>query len=307
MNAGNNRTPWSADAGGNADAAAAGAELGWAIRSGRAEDVMRRTAARVRRRRVQALATGLGLVVMGVGSWLAWFHASPAAATTPATLIAPTVVSSIETRTLADGTVVELGRGAQMVVEYSAAKRRVTLVRGNAHFEVAKDANRPFVVAAGDIEARALGTAFAVQLSPSTVEVLVTHGTVRVDRPRASSPATDAKPPETVLQAGNRVVVGFAGGDALPLVVETVSGLEESERLAWRVPLLEFSGTPLSEVILNFNRHGRSQLIFGDDSIRGLQLSGVLRADNTELLLRLLKIEFGIQADREGDRVVLRR
>lgn len=293
----------------DADAAAAEAELAWAVRAGQAEHVMRRTAVRVRQRRVRALATGAGVVCLGALAWFNWPGYSSALKTAPAAVVASTVVSSVETRTLVDGTIAELSRGAQIVVEYSAARRRVTLVRGNAHFEVAKDAARPFVVTAGDVEARALGTAFAVQLGASTVEVLVTHGTVQVDRagPVSSpAPTSSVKPADAILQAGNRVVVELAAARS-PLTIETVSAPEASERLAWRVPLLEFSGTPLSEVIPLFNRHGKPRLSFGDDSIRALQLSGVLRADNTDLLLRLLKVEFGINADRHEDVVVLRR
>jgi transmembrane sensor len=45
-----------------------------------------------------------------------------------------------ERRTLEDGSVVELNRGAAVEVAFSAAERRVTLVRGEANFAVAKDA-----------------------------------------------------------------------------------------------------------------------------------------------------------------------
>lgn len=294
----------------DADAAAAELELAWAVHAGQVEEVMRRTAARVRRRRVRAFAASLSIACLGVVAWVGWAGYFRAGKTAPAAAVASTVVSSVEMRILADGSVAELSRGAQMVVEFSEAQRRITLVRGSAHFEVSKDATRPFVVTAGDVEARALGTAFAVQLGASTVEVLVTHGTVQVDRSAAlaaPSSRSDAKAAEAVLQAGDRVVVGLAADAGSPLVVETVSEPEASQRLAWRVPLLEFSGTPLSEVIPLFNRHGKPRLTFGDDSIRNLQLSGVLRADNTDLLLRLLAIEFGIHAEGHGEEIVLRR
>ncbi len=308
MNPRKQMAPSSADLRGDADAAAAEAELAWAIDRGQAEQVMRRTAARVRQRRLRSFAAGLSVICVAVFGWFAWSGHSAREVRTP--VAATPVVSSVETRTLADGSVAELSRGAQMVVEFSATRRSVTLVRGNAHFEVAKDPARPFVVTAGDVEARAVGTAFAVQLGGSTVEVLVTHGTVEVDRADQAAMrvlAPEAKPAEVVLTAGKRVVIDLAASDRAPLVVETVTGAEASERLAWRIPLLEFSGTPLSDVVALFNRHGKPHLTFGDDSIRSLQLSGVLRADNTDLLLHLLKIEFGIQAERRAGEIVLRR
>jgi transmembrane sensor len=78
------------------------------------------------------------------------------------------------------------------------------------------------------------------------------------------------------------------------------------EHLAWRVPRLELSGTPLSKALPMFNEHGRVHLRLADPALGRLQLSGVLRADDTESLLRLLEGEFALTAERRGDELVLR-
>jgi ferric-dicitrate binding protein FerR (iron transport regulator) len=77
--------------------------------------------------------------------------------------------------------------------------------------------------------------------------------------------------------------------------VRSVPSGERRERLNWRVPLLEFSGTPLAEAIPMFNRHGRRHLVL-DPALGRLQLSGTLRADDTDSLFILLRNEFGIIA-----------
>ena len=51
----------------------------------------------------------------------------------------------------ADGTVVELKRGADISVEFSKRLRRVVLLRGEAHFQVAKNKDWPFAVDAGGL------------------------------------------------------------------------------------------------------------------------------------------------------------
>jgi transmembrane sensor len=171
---------------------------------------------------------------------------------------------------------------------------------------VAKDATRPFIVAANGIEVRAVGTAFVVQVGGTAVEVVVTEGTVAVDKLReASAVATAATltppAPLATVGAGNRVTIDLAAiavAPAPPAVI-AVTEAELSSRLAWRVPRLEFSGTPLAEVIPMFNRHGRTKLML-DPALGGLQMSGVLRADNVDALLQLLKNEFGIEAERAG-------
>jgi ferric-dicitrate binding protein FerR (iron transport regulator) len=77
--------------------------------------------------------------------------------------------------------------------------------------------------------------------------------------------------------------------------VRSVPSGERRERLNWRVPLLEFSSTPLAEAIPMFNRHGRRRLVL-DPTLGRLQLSGTLRADDTDSLFILLRNEFGIIA-----------
>jgi transmembrane sensor len=57
----------------------------------------------------------------------------------------------------------------------------VVLERGEAHFQVAKNPARPFVVVARGVEIRAVGTAFSVGLESTRVEVLVTEGQVAVE------------------------------------------------------------------------------------------------------------------------------
>ena len=77
--------------------------------------------------------------------------------------------------------------------------------------------------------------------------------------------------------------------------MRSVPSGERRERLNWRIPLLEFSGTPLAEAIPMFNRHGRRHLVL-DPTLGRLQLSGTLRADDTDSLFILLRNEFGIIA-----------
>ena len=95
-------------------------------------------------------------------------------------------------RTLEDGTVVELNKGAVLAVEFSARVRRVRLERGEAHFTVTKNPARPFIVSARGMDVVAVGTAFNVRLDSAVVEVLVTEGRVRVsEMPEAAAGAAE--------------------------------------------------------------------------------------------------------------------
>ncbi len=175
---------------------------------------------------------------------------------------------------------------------------------GEAHFDVFKDTGRPFVVVAHGVEIRAVGTAFSVGLGASSVEVLVTEGKVAVENPvnLVELPSAIAvAPPLATVTAGNRVVVELATPMVAAPPVEPISTLELKEKLAWRLPRLNFSAAPLAEVIEVFNRHSHLRIALADPSLANLQISGLLRADNADSLLEMLELEFGIQSERVGE------
>jgi len=203
-----------------------------------------------------------------------------------------------ESRLLSDGSRIELNNGAEVAVDFGGALRRVELRRGDALFHVAKNPNRAFVVTAGRVEIRAVGTAFSVQLGEAQVKVLVTEGRVAVEDARARGGPT-------YVDAGNCAVVEVAPAVAKSPDVLPVSQAEVSDRLSWAVPRLQFSGTALSEALPLFNRYGNVRLVLADPALGSLKLSGVLRADNTGSLLSLLEGEFGLRATRRGDEIIL--
>jgi transmembrane sensor len=183
----------------------------------------------------------------------------------------------------------------------------VTLLEGEAHFEVVADPQRPFVVIALGVEVRAVGTAFSVELGASRVQIVVTEGKIAVNRPASEhslAAAGGALPPAqplAIVHAGNHVVVEMAANATESPAVLPMSPTELVEKLSWRIPRLEFSRTPLAEVVGIFNRHSRTRIVLVDPGLADLQISGVLRADNTDSILQLLKLEFGIRAERAGE------
>jgi transmembrane sensor len=268
---------------------------------GLAGDLDRELTRRDRRRRFAGLAAAVA--VLAVVVWLWRPPVSP-----PPTAPGSAVVLAPPKRLLPDGSVVELRPGAAIAVDFAGPLRRVALRRGEAHFQVAKDPARPFVVSAGAVRVRAVGTRFSVDLGARAVEVLVTEGRVAVDRPAAAPPAflPGVSPPLAVVDAGQQVVVELAPG-APPPAVQAFGPDEAATRLAWRAPRLEFSGTPLADAVALLNRYNGVNLVIGDPTLAPIELSGYFRADNTEAFLRVLQSSFGIASERVGDTVTLRR
>lgn len=277
--------------------------LDWPDRTAMADAVLAAVERRVRhrrqlRRRAAATVASLTLLVVAGATWF-----RPSSFPAAAALAAGATLTQPTRQLLTDGSQIELNGDAQVRVEFSPAVRRVTIVRGEAHFEVAHDTARPFVVVAGEVSVRAVGTAFSVRLAPSDVNVLVTDGRVAVDRATVDPVA----PPVQALafvSKGARVAVAAAdlAPNAPRPTVVAVAAPEIAEQLAWRVPRLEFNDTPLREAVELFNRHGNVRLSLAVPALGELRVSGVVRADNTPALLQLLRADYGVEAQRLGDR-----
>lgn len=249
------------------------------------------------RTRLQRFAPLLLAAAAGIAVAAFWFRPwSPA----PAPAVAQ--IRGYERRVLADGSTVELNRGAAIEVAFTAEERRVTLLRGEALFTVAKNPRCPFVVRAGEVGVRAVGTAFNVRLDAAAVDVLVTEGRVQIDPPQDQT-AASAPPP--LVAAGERAVVPRASA-AAPRI-QRVSADETSRLVAWQPQLLDFSSVPLRRVLEEFNRRNRRQLRLADESLGRLPIVASVRSDNIEGLLHFLAINAGLHADDRGPEIVLRR
>ncbi len=252
---------------------------------------------------------------------LVW-AAGLAAAAAIAVLVAPrllaprhtaeTAVGAFQKFDLPDGSVALLNTDTAIDTAFTDAERRVQVVRGEVFFTVAKDPARPFVVTAGPVAVRAVGTAFNVHRHNGTVEVLVTEGRVRLDEAdqRRSLPApAAAQAGARELAAGERAVV------AVPVrtqeaatsvaVVQQVSAVEVRRALAWQERRLEFDEVPLAEIVRQFNRHNQTKLVVDDAQLAQQRFSGVFRADGQESFLRLLQEDFGVQVTRRGREIFL--
>jgi len=260
-----------------------------------------RTQARPLRWRVVAWAGAAAAVVtillwVGLGS-----RPVPVGPLVPSTL-STALAAPCEQRILDDGTVVQLNRGAQLSVDFTADVRWVHLLRGEAHFAVASSPERPFVVLAGGVTVRAIGTAFNVQLTSTAVEVVVAEGRVAVAREAEAQ----SSPLAPVLDARKRVIVPLR--DVAPAPSPTrLTEAELAARLDWRPRILDFTDEPLASVVAELNRRNPVQLLPESAALRGLRVNASIRSDNVEGFVRLLEASFNLRAEwRTETEIVLR-
>jgi transmembrane sensor len=209
---------------------------------------------------------------------------------------------------LPDGSLVRLNTNSLLVMEFTAAERRVRLERGEAFFEVAKNPDRPFIVEVAGVGVRAVGTAFNVHLRRDDVDVLVTEGKVRV----AAAGATNGDPsgplPLAEIEANERVIVplsALASPQSRPQPVAGVPVDEVKRLLAWHGGMLEFSNTPLGEMVAEFNRYNRHQLAIVDLELAGKRFGGSFRPDDREGFVRALSAHHGVRAVESANQTLL--
>jgi transmembrane sensor len=262
------------------------------------------------RRPVLAAAAATLVLISG----LAWWNVSTTERReqTPASPTYRLIASAAHRSVLEDGSVVEVRDGGEVRAEFNALERRVRLVRGEAHFTVAPDAAKPFVVQVGETVVRAVGTAFNVRLETDRVEVLVTEGKVQVAD--VTAPETTRAQSVPLVIAGERAIVErhpTPGSSVAPatIAVTPAAPTELEKALAWHSTRLVFDRTPLEEAVEAFNRHSESgervRLVLGDASLRSRRLGGTIRAANVEGFVRLLEQSVEVQAERRGDQIVL--
>ncbi len=213
---------------------------------------------------------------------------------------------SYQRYTLVDDSIIELNADTLITIDYSNHTRNVQLHKGEAHFSVAHDPDRPFIVTSGRTRISALGTAFSVRMDQKQIEVIVTQGKVRVEE---SSPVSGnlyqvREPLATELSAG-QVATQVIQEDYFKPSVKNVTQTEIEDKLAWKFQILDFRSTPLYEIVKEFNRHNDKQLVIADESIRSLLFTLAMKPDNIEDFLLLLEVSEGIRSREYPDGRIL--
>jgi transmembrane sensor len=194
--------------------------------------------------------------------------------------------------TLVDGSMVHLDVGSEIVVSISDRSREVTLMRGRALFDVAKDPERPFTVAAGETRTTALGTRFQVQSNDESVVVLLTEGSVSVAEGAWEGRLT---PGEQLSLAGRR---------AAPVK----RSIDTYMATSWSRGRLIFRGTPLAEALEEVNRYSTRKLRLADPGLASLPVSGNFIAGDSELILSAFAAALPLRSvDGGGGEILLFR
>ncbi len=199
-----------------------------------------------------------------------------------------------ETRTirLDDGSTMRLNTGSVAEVAMRDDRRHVKLLAGEAMFDVAPDAARPFVVDASSASLKAVGTAFNVRIRQDMVELTTMRGKVAVQ----DGPSRAARiVPAGKLTAIRRGVIAESDLD----------GAGMAQRTAWRGHWIALDGTALGQAIDEFNRYRVSPLVIGDPRIAALPVSGRFQTGDRRGFVAMLARDHRVRAIEGSDRAIV--
>ncbi|NFV78835.1 FecR family protein [Magnetospirillum aberrantis] len=221
-----------------------------------------------RRRPVVKVAAALSLAVLMAVGGLELRGAGP-----PQTWLADlrTDVGERGSFVLEDGSRIVLDTASGVDLVFSPERRRVILRGGAIHIQVSPDPDRPFEVEAAGGTVRALGTAFDVRRMDDLVRVVVTEHVVRVSYPAGAEAVAD-------VPAGRQIAYGPSAG--LGRAVAATAGAT-----AWQRGRLVFDGLPLGEVVAEMGRYHRGMVVFADDGLRALPVTGMFDSGDLDGLL----------------------
>lgn len=172
-----------------------------------------------------------------------------------------TGVAELREVVLEDGSVVHLDAGSAIGLKYGAAGREVTLLGGQAFFEVVSAEGRPFRVRADDVTVTVTGTAFSVAKSSEAISVAVQSGTVQV------SPG-DGKP-SAMMSRGQRLVVDRVSRGI------TRGEVAQDEIASWRRHRLVVHDATFDEVVEELGRHHAGFIMLSDRTLGRRLVTGV--------------------------------
>lgn len=194
-----------------------------------------------------------------------------------------------QTLTLSDGTTLELNTDSEVRVHFNRRQRHVDLVRGEAFFNVAHQADRPFSVQVGNLSVRDIGTAFDVYRQADQVSVAVQDGVVEMVGLGETRE----------LHAGEQL----AYSDDKHFLAATANDIATAT--AWRQGQLIFNGRRLADVLAEIGRYHEVQIRLPDPKLAELRVNGSFRTEQLDSMLQAVATLLPISVKRISEREIV--
>jgi transmembrane sensor len=221
--------------------------------------------------------------------------------------------------TLPDGTVVWLNAGSRISYEknFGAARRTVSLI-GEAFFDVAPNANSPFVIHTAHIDIRVLGTSFNVKSYPSdkTTEATLIRGSIEVSIRNRISDRIILKPNEKLivsnedssLLAKENTIHRLGKVDPSLVVISKPTYEHNSGAIietSWVDNKLIFQDEEFKDLARQMERWYGITIRFDGSDKEGLRFTGTFEKETIQQALDALKLTGNFNYSIEGTQITI--
>lgn len=206
---------------------------------------------------------------------------------------------------LSDGSKVWLNAGSKLKYpDQFNSKLREVFLEGEAFFNVAKNAQMPFIVHTSDINIRVLGTEFNVKSYPDEgiIETTLVSGAVDIESPGKNETLFKLKPNQKAVYRKKKVEkeaslpekISDSFAD-LPKVTPLKTDFKIHEanveaETAWTDGVLVIRREPFETLAVKLERKYDLDFVFIDTTLKDLRISGTIKDVSIEQVLDGLKL-----------------
>lgn len=188
---------------------------------------------------------------------------------------------------LPDGSSVRLDTDSRVDVTFSHGERCLRLERGQAFFDVAHDPSRPFLVDAGAITVRAIGTRFDVRRDGTEPTVTLVQGVVQVRRDSGQA---------WTLQAGQQIT---------PTVAAAPQPANLDAATSWTDGRVVFQGLPLSAAVAEVNRYAVHKIRLEAPTVAGVPVTGSFQTGDAAAFANAVAHLHDLRATTQADGTIV--
>ena len=192
---------------------------------------------------------------------------------------------------LPDGSRVTLNIGA--VIKYPGnfkGNKRAVSLDGEAYFDVAHNASKPFIIASDGIRVEVKGTSFYINTCSRSgdFELVLTTGEVGLYFENQTGPARILNPGEKAIIHGKQI---------------TITTNQDANYMAWKTHKITFSNDPLNSVAATLSKVYQANVCLVNPSLAQCRLTATFDNQSLESVLNVLKATLDIDIRNSGSTV----
>lgn len=253
-----------------------------------ADDEARLFRHRIARYRVWLAAAMVALLVSLGGLYAVW-NAEPTL------LVATNHSGVVKDLTLPDGTAIKLNNHSKLIYPETFSKgTREVFLEGEAYFDVAHDKKHPFIVRAGDLRIKVLGTKFTVDACSQKPQITATliEGSIDVSD----------KDQHMLMKPSEQLAYDVESGHMQLAEIENAENM-----VRWTENVWVLSQTPLLDICHQLEHLFNVTFIIMNDELINKSFTGEFyTSDSLESILETIQITTPFKFEKRGNNIVIK-